>query len=160
VGLAVLTAAALAIVPASASAVTLTPSSADYGNQAVGTTSAPKTFTIALEAGDFAFLTDVSVSGNFAQTNDCGLLISFTDSACTINVTFTPSALGPRQGVLKGDAMMFGGLTATLQGTGVPAPVPPAAPATAQAATPIKKCKRKKAKKAETSKKKCARKKR
>ena len=44
-------------------------------------------------------ITGVSVSGDFAETNDCGKGVA-AGSTCALNVTFTPTASGTRTGTL------------------------------------------------------------
>jgi hypothetical protein len=45
-------------------------------------------------------LTSVSVTGNFAQTNNCGTSLP-AGASCTVNVTFTPKAVGSPTGTLS-----------------------------------------------------------
>ena len=79
--------------------VTLTPSSLSFGNQGVGTTSGSQPVT--LTNSWYPAVTGLSVAvtgtnaGDFAQGNNCGTTLAGS-SSCTINVTFTPSALGAR----------------------------------------------------------------
>jgi hypothetical protein len=123
---------ALAIGASPAGAARLSPVSHSFGNQNISTASAPRAFT--LTAGcNFELLgtcpspemfsTSISVgTTEFLQTNDCPSVLvgSVAGTSCTINVTFTPQALGPRQDTLRAGA---GGPTAPLTGDGV---LPPA----------------------------------
>jgi hypothetical protein len=136
------TVALVAIPVTSASAdKTVNPGSVDFGNRQVGTTSPPQThelrvicdapplvcFLIAL-AGGGPFTPSVSVTGDFAQTNDCTQTLfesSLDGQTCTINTTFTPTSPGPKEGILSTGP---DGPTATLTGTGVTAPTPPTPP--------------------------------
>jgi hypothetical protein len=72
-----------------------------FGPQALGTTSAPQTITLS-NPGTFYSLgtTGGQITGDFAQTNDCGGTLA-TLSSCHFFVTFTPTAPGPRTGTLN-----------------------------------------------------------
>lgn len=99
--------------------VTLTPTSAIYKAQKVGTTSAAKTFTLAND--QTVALTGIasSASGDFhvsATTCPSSLAAHLT---CTISVTFKPTATGTRTGTLKvTDSASNSPQTASLTGTG------------------------------------------
>lgn len=140
---ALLTVALLGIAAPTADAVgTLSPASHDFGEQTVGTTSAPSFFTLSnfcstqdpieptLCGGSTALNPAASTTGDFAQTNSCPMaLIPIFFSApatCTITVTFTPTAAGSRTGTLVGAT----GLSSSLSGTGIPAPTTPTTPTT------------------------------
>ena len=165
----VLAIALLGIAPSTAGAAgALSPSTHDFGEQSVGTTSAPSNFTLT----NFCILQDsvnptfcaaynpvdpaVTSTGDFAQTNDCPpSLVPFifaVPATCTLTVTFTPTAAGLRTGTLTGAS----GLTSSLSGMGIAVPTGPTQPATEPATQPatqsgtqvdlkaaIKKCKRK-----------------
>ena len=79
--------------------VTLSPSTVNFGNQSLGTTSAAHTVT--LTNGQTTSLTGIAVSitganvGDFAQTNNCGSSLA-ANAHCSINVTFKPTATGSR----------------------------------------------------------------
>lgn len=119
-----------------AGAATLAPGSADFGNQAVGTVSAPKAFTLSL-GSDPLFSPGITINGPFRQTNNCpALLAPLVASSCTINVTFAPTAAGAQNGTLSSTSVLVGAPTAALTGTG-----------TGSAATAAKQCKKGKKKK-------------
>ena len=63
----------------------------------------------------------ISVSGDYAQTNDCPPTLSdrWAAQSCTINVTFTPTGTGPKTGTLSTGAGRRRAPTATLTGNGV-----------------------------------------
>jgi hypothetical protein len=127
--------AALAGSASSAGAATLTPSSATFSDQAVGSVSAPKTFTVTAEAPDVLLPLTVSTTGDFQQTNSCPASIGFlTTSSCTVNVRFAPRSTGSRAGTLSTTTLVLGGPSASLLGI--------ASPGTAS-----KKCKKAKKKK-------------
>ena len=105
--------------PYPASTVTASPGALSFGSQADGTTSAAQTVTVSNPTGSSAPVSSISTSGDFAKTNNCGSSIA-AHGSCTVSVTFTPTATGPRTGTLTVDA---GGTTNTvgLSGTGTAA---------------------------------------
>jgi hypothetical protein len=98
---------------------TVTPASADYGNQKVGTTSAPKTFTLANNQNAMLSNIMISTSGNFAvSATTCSTTLAAYKS-CTISVTFTPKATGTRTGsLIVSDSANNSPQTSSLSGTG------------------------------------------
>ena len=102
----------------SAAAATLSPSSLNFGNQTVGTTSGAQSITLSNSGGTAFSLTSIAASGDFAQTNNCGSTLS-AGASCTINVTFTPAVSGTRSGTLTvTDSAPGSPQTASLTGTG------------------------------------------
>ena len=97
----------------------LTPSSATYNKQKVGTTSTPKKFT--LTNYQTVALTSIAISttGDFAvSSTTCGATLSARQK-CTISVTFTPTKTGTRTGQLTvNDSASNSPQTASLSGTG------------------------------------------
>jgi hypothetical protein len=80
--------------------LTLQPASLTFGLQGVGSTSSAETVTVTNHSGVTVNLSGIAVSGDFAETHTCGS--SLADGAdCTIDVTFTPSATGPRKSVMR-----------------------------------------------------------
>jgi len=77
-----------------------------FGEQVLYTTSSPRAVPLTSSGGVDLNLTSISITGtdpgDFAQTNNCGSLpvLLGVDVSCTINVTFTPQALGPRKATL------------------------------------------------------------
>jgi hypothetical protein len=132
---------------------TLSPTSTDYGNRQVGTTSPAQAFTLRVRCTRVVFPTtkciedtfspSISITvgqfvqtDQFAQTNNCpatmkglatkpGVDPQEGESSCTINVTFTPTSTGPKVGSLRTGS---GGPTAGLSGNGVTTPTPPTPP--------------------------------
>src|SRR6266849_2004151 len=99
--------------------VTLSLSNLTFGNQTVGTTSAPKAVTLTNNQSTALSISGISASGDFAQTNTCGTSLA-ASTQCTISVTFTPTAAGTRNGTLTVvDAASNSPQTASLTGTGV-----------------------------------------
>jgi hypothetical protein len=134
---------ALVAIPVSSAMAdrTLDPGTVDFGPRQVNTTSPPQThelrafcnapqlvcILIALAGGD-PFDPDISVTGDFAQTNDCvGILQGALPQgqSCSIQTTFTPTSPGPKEGTLSTGP---DGPTAALTGVGVETPTPPTPP--------------------------------
>jgi hypothetical protein len=70
-----------------------------FATQLVGTSSAPQPVTLSNTTGLPVNISSIVISGtngsDFGQTNDCGSSLP-AGGTCIINVTFTPSQLGPR----------------------------------------------------------------
>ena len=101
---------------------TLSPTSVNFGNQTVGTTSAGQPITLTNTGSASLALTSITATGNFAQTNNCPVGAgSLAPSAfCTITVTFTPSTTGVRSGSISVvDNASGSPHTVALNGTGV-----------------------------------------
>jgi len=81
------------------SAVVLSPTTVDFGNQNVGTTSVPIPVTLTNRGPNTLSITQIAIkgadAGDFAQTNDCGSTVP-PHGHCTITVTFTPTVKGQR----------------------------------------------------------------
>jgi hypothetical protein len=77
--------------------VTLSPTSLNFANQTVGTTSAPQTVTLTNHAQRALNISGDGISGtnpgSFAETHTCGRSLA-AGASCTISVTFTPSGNG------------------------------------------------------------------
>jgi len=112
------------ISPNAAPGFTLTSASLDFGNQAIGTTSAPQVVILG-DAGT-ATLTITSIvitgtnSGEFAQSNTCGTSVA-GGANCTINVTFAPTTTGSKTAAITiTDNAAGSPHTLNLTGMGVP----------------------------------------
>jgi len=70
----------------------------NFGVQALNTTSAAHTVTLANTGDTTLTVSGITASGNFAQTNNCGSLA--VSATCTINGTFTPTATGALLGAV------------------------------------------------------------
>src|SRR5271157_2360321 len=107
---------------------TLTPATATYSAQAVGTTSAAKTFTLTNNQTVTLSSIVISTTGDFAVSATTCTTSLAAKSKCTISVTFTPKATGTRTGTLSvGDSANNSPQTSALSGTGVvPATLTPA----------------------------------
>src|SRR5437588_794258 len=84
--------------------VGLTPTSLDFGNQLLTTTSAPMTVTLTNTGTAALTINSFAASGDFAATSTGASACPTSPTTlaaggnCTINVTFTPAALGARTG--------------------------------------------------------------
>ena len=98
---------------------TLTPATATYAAQTVGTTSPAKVFTLSNKQS--VTLTSIvpSTTGDFAiSTTTCTASLA-AKSTCKISVTFKPTAKGTRTGTLKvADSASNSPQTSNLTGTG------------------------------------------
>jgi hypothetical protein len=99
--------------------VTLTPGSATYAAQTVGTTSLPKTFTLKNNQSVTLSSIVISTTGDFSvSTTTCGASLA-AKTNCTIKVVFKPTATGTRTGKLNvADNASNTPQTSSLTGTG------------------------------------------
>jgi hypothetical protein len=98
--------------------ITFSPAALDFGLQLVGTTGTPQTVTLTNRGNTPLIISDVSTSGDYAQINTCVGTFAPGES-CTITVTFTPTATGPRSGTLAvGDNAWASPQTVALSGVG------------------------------------------
>ncbi|MGB6974702.1 MAG: choice-of-anchor D domain-containing protein [Terracidiphilus sp.] len=110
---------------------TLLPATLNFGDQTYGTTSAAQTVTLTNTGGVVLTPTLVTVTGDFAETDNCAGATLAANATCTIQVTFTPTATGTRTGTLTVDANVASGqLTASLSGNGTSAGAVTVAPVT------------------------------
>jgi uncharacterized repeat protein (TIGR03803 family) len=95
------------------------PANAYYPGQAVGTRSLAKAFTLTNNLNVTLNNIVISTSGDFAvSATTCATTLAAKNS-CTISVTFTPTALGPRTGQLRvSDSASNGPQTLALFGEG------------------------------------------
>jgi uncharacterized protein YjdB len=111
--------ATLAIIPAFAQSVTVTPTSIAFGNQTVGIASAAHRVT--LKNGQTTAVTISSVTTNladYAETNTCPASLK-AGASCGISVTFKPSVQGARNATLTiADSGTSSPQTVSLTGTG------------------------------------------
>jgi Bacterial Ig-like domain (group 2)/Galactose oxidase, central domain/Kelch motif len=98
---------------------TVAPTTLTFASLLVGTTSAAKTVTLANHLSTALAVSSVSASGDFAvSSNGCASGVS-AGGKCTIGVTFTPTAIGSRQGTITIDNVGLGSpILVTLSGTG------------------------------------------
>ncbi|MEO9237082.1 MAG: choice-of-anchor D domain-containing protein, partial [Jatrophihabitantaceae bacterium] len=74
------------------------PGSLSFASTTVGGASGAQPVTISNTGTAAATVSGVSVSGDFAQTNNCSAVAA--GGSCTVNVTFKPTASGARTGTL------------------------------------------------------------
>jgi hypothetical protein len=85
--------------PQDAPALALSPQQINFGNQPLNSTSDPTTVTLTNEGSAPLSISGITVSGDFAQTNNnCGTLLPAGGSTCTLQTTFTPSQPGQQIG--------------------------------------------------------------
>jgi len=80
--------------------VNISPTSLNFGNQKVGTTSAPMTAKLTNRGAGTLLISSISWSGNdFLFSNNCGSSLA-QNKSCTFTVTFKPTKTGPRTGAI------------------------------------------------------------
>ena len=100
---------------------TLSPTSADFGTQILNTASAAKVFIWTNTSSVALAVASVDASGDYSVSSTTCTGKIAANTACAINVVFTPIALRTRTGTLtvKSAASLNGTLTASLTGVGV-----------------------------------------
>ncbi len=87
-----------AATPSATLGITLTPRVLDFGEQAVGATSAALSASVRNAGNAKLTVTDIIPSGiDFRETDDCSAKLA-PGAACTIQVKFTPAVTGLRNG--------------------------------------------------------------
>jgi hypothetical protein len=100
-----------------AASIVLTPPALTFPATIVNQSSAAQIITVANTGGSAATLNSPTLTGDFAiSANTCGATLA-ADTACSISITFTPTANGARNGVLT-ITDSVGTQTAQLTGTG------------------------------------------
>lgn len=74
-------------------------SSLDFGNIDIGYTSATQTFNITNYTTAAIAFTGISITGDYAYTTTCGSTLGALGN-CTVAVSFTPTAVGSRPGLI------------------------------------------------------------
>jgi hypothetical protein len=96
------------------------PASLTYAPQQVSVASGSQTVTVT-EGMNSSSISSIAVTGDYSQTNNCPATLS-AGQTCSINVTFTPTAEGSRNGTLtissNASASPTVTSTVTLSGTG------------------------------------------
>jgi uncharacterized repeat protein (TIGR01451 family) len=103
--------------------ITIAPTALQFGDEGVGTTSGPQTFTVSNTGNAAVTFTSIAMSGDFAGATlaQCPS-IAAGGPACTFHITFTPTATGVRNGTITFTDNATGSpQTVTLTGTGVAA---------------------------------------
>jgi len=96
----------------------------NFGNQNVGTTSAPQTITVTNTGNSTLSVSSVTITGanasDFKETNTCTTTQVAPQATCTISVTFTPSISGTENATVNiTDNAPTSPQTTTLTGVGV-----------------------------------------
>ncbi len=99
-------------------AITASPSTLSFSGQTVNTTSSALAVTVSNGTSSSVTVSSVATAGDFAQTNNCSTLAA--GATCMAQVTFTPTATGPRTGTLS-VTTSGGNASVTLSGTGMTA---------------------------------------
>ena len=76
--------------------ISLAPTSLQFGNQNIGT-SAAKSIVISNQGNIALSINSILLTGDYSATHDCGISLA-ANASCTINVAFSPTALGTRSG--------------------------------------------------------------
>ena len=80
--------------------VTLSTTSLGFGKEVLGTTSTAKVVKLTNTGASTLNISNVSINGDFTITSKtCGMTVA-PGTACTVNVTFTPTVIGIRHGTL------------------------------------------------------------
>lgn len=99
--------------------VSLSVPSLSFASQLAGTTSGAQSFTLTNTGDEPLTITSLAASGDFSQTNNCAATLAIS-ATCTVNVTFTPTLRGTRNGaVTLADNAPGNPHSVTLQGTGI-----------------------------------------
>ncbi len=105
--------------------LTLSPTSLNFGNQAVNTASAPQTVTVSNTGAATMTINGISMGGTnpgqFLQTNNCGPFPATLAAGanCTVSVTFVPKSTGTKSATLTVSvASPATSRSVTLSGTG------------------------------------------
>jgi F5/8 type C domain/Pectate lyase superfamily protein/Abnormal spindle-like microcephaly-assoc'd, ASPM-SPD-2-Hydin len=102
----------------SSSALTASPTSVPFGDEVTGQDSSAQSVTVTNPGSSAASVSSISVSGPFAQTNNCGSSIA-AGGSCTVSVQFEPTATGNATGTLSvASSAANSPLTVPLSGTG------------------------------------------
>jgi predicted extracellular nuclease len=99
---------------------TISPNSLTFAAGVIGVNSAAQGITITNSATVAAAIGSIVASGDFSQTNTCGVSLAAT-SSCMVSVIFKPTTSGTRTGVLTVTTTGYAAttLTATLTGSGL-----------------------------------------
>lgn len=113
-------------------ALTVNPTSVDFGNVTVGTSSAPQNISIHSAGGapltlnavaDACYGGSLCYGGDFTCSTTCAPGTMAPGRVCTVTATYHPSTLGPSQGAQFCVNTDVGTQLVNLTGTGIPPPV-------------------------------------
>jgi hypothetical protein len=94
------------------------PSQLYFSTQNLRTTSPPQAVAISNFGGLPADILNIATAGEFAQQNECGTLLA-AGAQCHVQVTFTPTLIGPQKGSLTLNYIAPGVHSVSLVGFGV-----------------------------------------
>jgi hypothetical protein len=98
--------------------MTVAPATLTFGAQPLQTISSPQTVTVTNTGTTSLTVSNISISGDFLETDNCGSPIA-VNRTCRISVTFDPSTSGTDTGTLTLAGNIAGGQkTLSLSGTG------------------------------------------
>lgn len=98
--------------------MSLQPTSLTFGAQAVGTPSGAQTISVTNSGSAALVVGQVSVTGDFSETDTCVGGTVAIGASCAVQVSFLPSSIGARTGVLTVFGNVAGGqATVALSGT-------------------------------------------
>jgi hypothetical protein len=98
--------------------VTLSTTSLSFGNQAVGSKSAPQTVTVTGNPNSATAINSITVTGTYLENDTCVGILN-PGSTCLINVRFSPTTTGPAPGTLTINLPSSSAATVRLSGNGV-----------------------------------------
>jgi len=81
----------------SSPAVTVSPTSLNFSQQSVGTTSTPQGITLTSDGNQSLSLQKFQITGDFSYTTTC-LATQAPSTSCAVNISFAPTAPGARNG--------------------------------------------------------------
>src|SRR5450432_1765684 len=98
------------------------PAFLSYAPQQLSVASTSQAVTLTEGSNGSATITSIAVTGDYSETNNCPATLA-TAQTCTVNVVFTPTALGSRNGTLTIQSNLAASPTitsvVTLSGTGI-----------------------------------------
>jgi len=86
--------------PATGPAAKVSPTSLSFSAQTVGSTSSGQAVTLSNPGGASLQITNISITGDFSFTDNCGASVA-VGAQCTIILVFKPTATGTRTGTLS-----------------------------------------------------------
>jgi len=82
--------------PSDGPGVALTPQQINFGNQAINSTSDPRSVTLVNAGSAVLNISSIVASGDFTETNNCGTALPAGGASCTIQITFASTTTGTR----------------------------------------------------------------
>lgn len=107
---------------AGAATATTSPTSLSFGNQPVGSTSAPEQLLVTNTSGVPLQVSSIAITAEFTESDNCSGESIAPGDTCSVQVSFAPSAVGAQNGslTLYGNLAGGGQLTVSFSGTGIP----------------------------------------